>query len=162
VAILHSTLYIGVLVAAIAIGLILKRLRPQDGLLGRPWPLEAKRQVLTEREQVLYQRLVKTLPNHIVLAQVQLLQLLILKRKRRSYEVLNRISRLSLDFVVLNPDTSIVAAIELDDATHERDDRRWADARKSHALRSAGIQLIRWSARNLPDAATIRATLNTS
>ena len=160
-AIPHQTLYIGVLVAAVVIRLVFKRLRPREGPLGRPWPLEAKRQVLTEREQVLYQRLVKTLPNHIVLAQVQLLQLLILKRGRRSYEAFNRISRLSLDFVILNPDTSLVAAIELDDATHEREDRRWADARKNHALMSAGVPLIRWKAKSLPDAAAISAALNT-
>jgi very-short-patch-repair endonuclease len=53
----------------------------------------------------------------------------------------------------------VVAAIELDDATHERRDRLEADARKSHALRSAGVPLIRWDAKRLPDMAAIRAAL---
>jgi hypothetical protein len=47
----------------------------------------------------------------------------------------------------------------LDDVTHEGGDRRRADANKTHALKSAGIPLIRWSARNLPDTAAIRAAL---
>jgi len=91
---------------------------------------------------------------------VQLLQLLKFKRERRSYAVFNRVCRLSLDFVIVNPDTSIVAAIELDDASHQRDDRRRADARKTHAMKSAGIPLIRWQAKSLPDAAAIRSALN--
>ena len=159
-AIPHTTLYIGVLIAAVVISLILKALRPRDGSLAQPWPLEAKRHVLSERERVLYQRLVEALPNHIILAQVQLLQLLNFKRGQRTYAIFNRISQLSLDFVILNPDTSIAAAIELDDATHAREDRRRADDRRSHALKSAGVPLIRWLAKSLPDAATIRAALN--
>jgi hypothetical protein len=55
-----------------------------------------------------------------------------------------------------------VAAIELDDVTHELGNRGRADANKSHALKSAGIPLIRWSARSLPDTAAIRATVLTS
>jgi len=98
------------------------------------------------------QRLVQTLPKHLVLAQVQLLQVVTFKRGRRTYAILNRISQLSLDFLILNPDTSIVAAVELDDATHAREDRRQADARKDHALKSAGVPLIRWNAKNLPEA----------
>jgi len=149
-----------VLIAAVVISLVLKKPKPRDDSLARPWPLEAKRQILSEPERVLYQRLVEALPNHLVLAQVQLLQLLKFKGGRRGYANFNRISQLSLDFVVLMPDTSIVAAIELDDATHERADRRRADARKTHALKSAGISLIRWQAKSLPDAAAIRAALN--
>jgi hypothetical protein len=121
--------------------------------------LEAKRHLLSERERALYQRLVQSLPDHVVLAQVQLLQVLKFRRRRRPYAVLNRISQLSLDFLILNPDTSPVAAIELDDVTHELGDRRRTDANKSHALKSAGIPLIRWTARNLPDTAAIRAAL---
>ncbi len=156
------TLFMGVLITAVVISLVLRALKPRDGAPAQPWPLEAKRQVLTDRERVLYQRLVEALPSHIVLAQVQLLQLLKFKGGKRSYAIFNRISQLSLNFVILKPDTSIMAAIELDDATREREDRRRADVRKTHALKSAGIPLIRWQAKRLPDASTIRATLNPS
>jgi hypothetical protein len=146
-----------VLVVAALSSVLAAKFKPRDGSLAKPWPLEAKRQLLTERERALYQRLVQTLPNHIVLAQVQLLQVLNFQRGRRSQAIFNRISQLSLDFLILNPDTSIAAAVELDDATHTREDRRQADARKSHALESAGVPLIRWNAKSLPESAAILA-----
>ena len=137
------------------------KLKPRDGALDNPWPLQAKRQLLSERERALYQRLIQSLPNHIVLAQVQLLQVLNFQRGRRTQAILNRFNQLSLDVLVLNPDTSIVAAVELDDASHTREDRRKADARKSHALQSAGVPLIRWNAKSLPDTAAILAAIPT-
>jgi very-short-patch-repair endonuclease len=95
------------------------------------------------------------------LAQVQLLQVLNFQRGRRTQAILNRFNQLSLDFLILNPDTSIVAAVELDDATHTRADRRHADARKDHALKSAGLPLIRWNAKSLPDRVAILAAIPT-
>lgn len=155
----HLTLYISVLIAAVVVSLILKELAPRDRSLAKPWPLETKRNLLSERERALYQRLVQALPDYIVLTQVQLLQVLQFQRGRRTQAILNRFSQLSLDFLVLDRDTRPLAAIELDDVTHERADRRSADARKTHALKSAGLPLVRWNAKNLPDAAAIRAAL---
>ena len=137
------------------------KLNRGDNLFAKPWPLEAKRQLLTERERALYQRLVQTLPNHVVMAQVQLLQVLQFQRGKRTQAILNRFNQLSLDFLILNPDTSIVAAVELDDATHTREASRQADARKDHALKSAGVPLIRWNAKSLPDRVAILAAIPT-
>jgi very-short-patch-repair endonuclease len=53
----------------------------------------------------------------------------------------------------------VVAAVELDDSTHTREAGRQADARKDHALKSAGVPLIRWNAKALPDTAAILAAL---
>jgi very-short-patch-repair endonuclease len=155
-AVLAGVIFILAVLAALA-----AKLKPRDGLFSKPWPLEAKRHVLTERERALYQRLVQTLPNHIVLAQVQLLQVLNFHRGRRTQAILNRFNQLSLDFLILNPDTSIVAAVELDDATHTRETSRRADARKDHALKSAGVPLIRWNAKSLPDRVAILAAIPT-
>ena len=48
-----------------------------------------------------------------------------------------------LDFVLIYPKSSrIVAAIELNDATHEKDDRKHRDVFVADALRAAGIPLI--------------------
>jgi hypothetical protein len=153
-------LLVALVLAAAVLSVLVAKLKPRDDSLARPWPLEAKRQLLTDRERALYQRLVQSLPNHIVLAQVQLLQVLNFQRGRRTGAILNRISQLSLDFLILNPDTSIVAAIELDDTTHAGENRRQADARKSHALQSAAVPLIRWNAKSLPDAAAILTALS--
>src|SRR5260370_26616146 len=86
-----------VLVAAV-LSVLRAKFKPRDGALAKPWPLEAKRQLLTERERALYQRLIQSLPNNIVLAQVQLLQVLNFQPGRRSQAIFNRISRLSLGF----------------------------------------------------------------
>lgn len=133
--------------------------REQMNGLKRRWPLEPKQHLLTERERELFQRLRAALPGYLVLAQVQVIQLLAFERGRWSQGIFNRMCRLSLDFVILRPDTSIVAAVELDDATHQRNDRRDADARKTHALQSAGIPLVRWNAKKLPDVSAIAAAL---
>jgi hypothetical protein len=92
---------------------------------------------------------------------VQLLQVLNFKRGERTQAIFNRFNQLSLDFLILNPDTSIIAAVELDDATHASENRRQADARKAHALQSASVPLIRWNAKNLPDRVAILAAIPT-
>jgi very-short-patch-repair endonuclease len=154
-------LLVGLVFILAVFGLLGAKLKRRDGLFSKPWPLEAKRQLLTERERALYQRLVQTLPGHIVLAQVQLLQMLNFKRGTRTQAIANRFNQLSLDFLILNPDTSIVAAVELDDSTHAPENRRQADARKDHALKSAGVPVIRWNAKNLPDRVAILAAIPT-
>jgi hypothetical protein len=144
------------------IAVALKPRRRNAGALDAPWPLERKPALLSPAEQTLYQRLVEALPNHRILTQVQLLQTVRFKRGSRDAGVLNRISQLSIDFLVVTPETAIVAAIELNDATHNDEQRRRADARKAHALKSAGIPLLIWSVREMPDVPAIRAAVTAS
>lgn len=66
---------------------------------------------------------------------------------------------MSLDFVICLKDGSIIAAIELDDKSHEQAERLEADAKKEKALTDAGIRLIRWKTQAMPDEATIRQSL---
>jgi hypothetical protein len=145
-------------IVAVLAALTGRRRRRRERLSG-PWPLEVRRQILSERELALFRRLVQSLPEHIVLARVHLPQILEFWPGARTQALFNRISQLSIDFLILNADSSVVAAIELDDATHGRRGRPWADARKTHALKSAGVPLIRWSARKLPDCDTIRTAV---
>ena len=72
---------------------------------------------------------------------------------------LNRISQMSADFVICGKDATVLAVIELDDASHQSDRRKVADAKKDHALSAADIKLVRWEAPELPDDATIRRSL---
>lgn len=157
----HLLLLVGVALglALIAATLGLRTQRENSHLLSRPWPLEPRRPLLSQPEQVLYRRLVQACPRHSVFCQVQLMQMLRFKRGGWNPGVANRINQLSIDFLIVNPDTSIVAAIELDDRSHQRADRRAADARKAHALKSAGIPLLRWQTRDLPDTTAIAAGL---
>ena len=120
------------------------------------WPFYAKKP-LSQPEQVLYFRLTKALPEYIVLAQVQLSRLLGVKRGNNFHAWNNKINRMSADFVVCNKDSSVIAVIELDDASHARGNRQVADNKKDKALTSADIRIIRWQVKAMPDEATIKA-----
>jgi very-short-patch-repair endonuclease len=152
--------FILLLLLIFAVLMVLSFLKAKAAAAGEEgaWPFYAK-SPLSKPEQVLYFRLLQAMPEHIVLAQVQLSCLLGVKKGHNYRAWLNRINRMSADFVVCNKDLSIVAVIELDDATHQRQDRIIADAKKDRALTAAGIRVIRWQANSMPDVATIRATL---
>jgi very-short-patch-repair endonuclease len=144
-----------VVVAVIVVFAILKA-KFQGGAGDAVWPFYAKKP-LSQPEQVLYFRLIQALPEHVILAQVQLSRLLGVKKGNNYQAWYNRINRMSADFVVCNKDSNIVAVIELDDATHQREDRQAADAKKDKALASAGVRIVRWQAKSIPDIAAIQA-----
>ncbi len=147
---------VAVLLAAAAMA---RRGRRQGSGRDRPWPLEPTQTILSEPEQVLYRRLVEALPECVVLPQVQLARALRFKRCQRDHAVWNRICQLSIDFLIVRPDTSIIAAVELDDSSHFRADRQDADARKGHALELAGVPPIRWRVGKMPDVVSIKSAV---
>lgn len=149
-----------VAVAVLFVAAALARPRRRKGRgRDRPWPLEPASSILSDPEQVLYRRLLEALPECLVLPQVQLARALRFKRGQRDGIVWNRICQLSIDFLIVRADTSIIAAVELDDSSHLRADRQDADASKGHALESTGVPLIRWRVGKMPDVASIRSAL---
>ncbi len=152
----YSVLLI-VLILVFIGGLVLKQRGKATGItLEAAWPFYAK-PPLTQPEQILYFRLLKALPDHIILAQVQLSRFLGVKKGNNYQSWSNRINRMSADFVVCNKDSSVVAVIELDDSSHARADRQAADAKKDKALGSAGVRIIRWQVNAIPDSETIQS-----
>lgn len=145
-----------VVLALVGIALFIARLKSGGG--EGPWPFVV-RKPMSVPEQVLYFRLLEALPEHIVLAQVQLSRFLGVKRGHSVQAWQNRINRLSVDFLILKKDATVVAAIELDDKTHQRSDRRAADARKDRALADAGVKLVRWNVAEMPSTEGIRGGL---
>lgn len=146
------------IVIAIFVLMAYLKAKGQRGRGDEGWPVYA-RKPMSRPEQVLYFRLVEALPEHIVLAQVQLSRIVGVRKCKNRQAWFNRINRMSVDFVVCNKDSSIVAVIELDDATHQRESRQRADAKKEKALASADIRLVRWQVQAMPDVAVIQATL---
>ncbi len=137
---------------------IIKRLGLLASGTSGPWPFYVKRP-LSQPEQVFYHRLIRALPEHIVLAQVQVSRVLGVRKGASFHEWNNRISRLSYDFVVCGKDSTVIAAIELDDKTHESRDRASTDEKKNKASADAGLRLIRWQVRTLPSEEAIRQEL---
>lgn len=153
---------VGALVVAVVLLLVAVRLWAGGGRDSgeQPWPLSPKRP-LSEVEQTLYHRLVKALPEHIILAQVQLSQLLSVRQGYNFQEWNSRISQLCADFVVCARDATVIAVIELDAGNRDRGERLAADQRAHKALASANIRLLRWQAWALPDEESIRRQLFT-
>jgi hypothetical protein len=127
----------------------------------KQWPFYA-RKLMSQPEQALYHRLVRALPDYIVLAQVQVSRVLGVRKGARFHEWNNRINRLSYDFVVCARDSSVLAAIELDDKSHEAELRARTDAKKDKATQDAGIRMIRWKVSAMPSEAAIREALLSS
>ena len=62
---------------------------------------------------------------------------------------LNRINRKHFDFILCRPDDlTVLCAIELNDASHQRKDRQERDEFLNKACRSAGLPLIPFDARH--------------
>lgn len=153
-------------IAVLLIVLVALALLARMGLLSKAgstteWPFYAKRP-LTDPERVLYYRLVRALPEHIVLAQVQVSRVLGVKKGHNFGEWNNRINRLSYDFVICANDATVLGAVELDDKTHERSDRKATDDKKNKATAAAGVRLVRWNVKALPDEAAIRLAFVTA
>lgn len=154
---MNSIFLLVIVVVAVVATLAVLKGKSQGSGGDEVWPFYAKKP-LSQPEQVLYFRLVQALPEHIVLAQVQLSRLLGVKKGNNYQAWFNRINRMSADFVVCNKDSSIVAVIELDDATHQKEDRKAAGAKKDKALSSADIRIVRWQAKAIPDVSVIKST----
>lgn len=139
--------------------LVLKKLGLLNGGGSGPWPFYVKKP-LSQPEQVLYHRLIRALPEHIVLAQVQVSRVLGVKKGSKFHEWNNRINRLSYDFVVCGKDSTVIAAIELDDKSHDSASRVGTDAKKNKATSDAGLRLVRWNVRSLPSEDAIRGEIS--
>jgi very-short-patch-repair endonuclease len=153
-------LLVGLVFLLSFLGIRKRRYRPATGG-SSPWPFYVKR-LLSQPEQVLYHRLVKALPDHVVLAQVQVSRVLGVRKGFGFNEWNNRVNRLTYDFVICDKASTVIAAIELDDKSHESEHRIDTDAKKSKATTDAGLRLIRWHCKSLPDEMTIQREVRTN
>lgn len=120
------------------------------------WPF-IRKDLITETEKLLFNRLRKALPDYHVLTQVQLSQLAHVKKGHSFKMWWMSISRMSVDFVIIDNDMKTVAAIELDDKSHYSDeDRHKADVKKDKVLTAAGIRIIRWRCEIMPEIEQIK------
>ena len=93
------------------------------------------------------------------MAQVQVSRVLGVKKGFNFNEWNNRINRLSYDFVVCAKDSTVLFAVELDEKSHETERRAQTDEKKNRATAAAGVKLVRWHVKSLPDEQAIRALI---
>ena len=102
----------------------------------------AAKSLLTENEKKWYKAIKEATPNVHVFGQVALNQLV--KAEGRTWQAAkNKIATRSIDFVILNSELVVTLAIEIDDRSHLLEKRKVDDEKKNHALRQAGIPLLR-------------------
>ncbi|MFZ4529766.1 MAG: DUF2726 domain-containing protein [Undibacterium curvum] len=136
----------------------LLRKQDQSVIADTNWPY-CLRRPLGAAEQILFHRLTAALPEHIVLSQVQMSRILGVKKGANLLEWHQRINQLSFDYVICNKDFSVLAVIELNDG-NGNPHRHETDYQKTKACKDAGLRLIHWHVKLLPDEAAIRAAFS--
>jgi very-short-patch-repair endonuclease len=119
------------------------------------WPYKRKN-LMTITEQKFFNLLHEALPEHQIFVQVALNQMLKVEKTDNWAKWYNKIAQMSVDFVISDNKGSIVAAIELDDKSHENEKNREKDAKKDKALKSANIEILRYRCEAMPSTNTIQ------
>lgn len=122
------------------------------------WPFEPM-PIMTDSEVQFFKKLQHALPEYTVFSQVQLSRIIEPSEEagRDRQFWFNRVCRQSVDFVLIDQNMqTVLAAIELDDWTHESAARQKQDAKKDKALASAGIPIIRFHAEKMPSIEMLR------
>ena len=79
---------------------------------------------------------------------------------KRRFAAFGRISSKHADFVACDPRTfAVVGVVELDDRSHEREDRRKRDEFFDAAMRAAGVPVLRVPVRRTYAAGEVRAAV---
>ena len=119
------------------------------------WPPQAVR-VLTLPERRAFDMLRKALPGHLVLAQVPLARFISVPTCHAYGEWLTRVGRLSVDLLVCDHSSRVIAAIDIRNGDESPRSRKRHD-RSARVLRAAGIAVHQWRADALPSANEMRA-----
>jgi hypothetical protein len=123
------------------------------------WPPQATR-VLTSQERAVHSTLVRALPDHVVLSQVPLSRFLKVPKRHSYAEWLRRLGYQSVDFVVCDMNSHVVAVIELQPTANDLNERaRKRLKRIQRTLKAAEIPLLVWSETSLPTADAARAAI---
>lgn len=103
---------------------------------------------LTNPEQIMYFKLKKALPEHEILAQVPFSRFLYTKggTKEENWTLNSKARQKISDFLICNKDFSVIAAVEIDDSSHNKT----KDEQRDEILKQAGIPTIRWNVKQLP------------
>jgi hypothetical protein len=91
-------------------------------------PYEMRRYFFSASERSFYEVLRRLVPSHTVFAKVRMADLVSVESGAASWRThFNRIQSKHIDFVLLDSDLSPVVAVELDDSSHDREDRKTRD-----------------------------------
>jgi len=118
-----------------------------------------KKRLLTPSEITFFNLLLQAVPDHFIFTQVALSQLVGVPSGPEKLSSFNRISRMSIDYVVCDAQLNTLLAIELDDPTHDRPSGVQKDLKKDTVLATAGIRLLRIRVESIPTLEALRGLL---
>ena len=125
-----------------------------DTLTG--WPPQATR-VMTTPERIAFGTLVRALPEYMILAQVPLSRFLSVPKRNSYSDWLRRLGYQSVDFVVCDMTSQVIAVIEIQAADNRNSERaRKRLSRIGRSLKAAAIPLHVWTENVLPSAEAAR------
>jgi len=120
--------------------------------------------LFTPTEKNFYFSLVKAVDKQFVIfGKVRIADVLTpdMKKSKKWWRAFVKISSKHLDYVLCHPaDLSVFCAIELDDRSHQRQDRRKRDVFVNHACENAGLPLLRFTAKRNYDVDKVREMIN--
>jgi len=144
-------LLVVIMLAVVVIGVVMKA--SKRGVSTPKLPYVRKEFLLTAAERSFFHVLNRHVgEQYTISCQVRVADVLAIEKglpgkERQSY--LNRITSKHVDFVLCNPTTmKIIAAIELDDKSHDKPARKERDAFLNEAFKAAGTPLIRFKAKS--------------
>jgi len=128
---------------------------------------EKNRYLLSRAERNFYSTLGLALGDQrVVMCKVRIADVLRTRKGLDSKDrmtAFNKISRKHFDFVLLDPsDLSIVAAIELDDSSHHRNDRQERDRFVENACKGAALTLHRFDVKRAYQVEEMRRVILTT
>lgn len=129
------------------------------------YPYVGKEALFTNAEQKFLRALEEAVgEDYMIFGQVRLCDVIQTRKglDRKSWgRAFAKIKAKHLDFVICDPeDLSILCAIELDDSTHERPDRKKRDHFLNHAMAAAGVPLHRFPTQRSYDPDEIREAID--
>ena len=127
----------------------------------RRFPYFRRRLLMTDTEFVFYRALLDAVGEELtIMSKVRAAAVVGCSRADWAAGYGAPIAQKELDFVLLRPGTSyVLAAVELDDRSHERRERRERDQFLDAAFETAGVPLLRFRVQRRYVAADIREAL---
>ncbi len=105
-----------------------------------------ERELFSKREEAFYRTLAAVAQKHgwLLLVKLRLADVLAVAPKTENYmSYFNKIKAKHTDFVLYDPETlEVLCGVELDDPSHEREDRKERDLFVDRAYMAAGIPLV--------------------
>ena len=130
----------GATVGVVLVMLFFYLIRPRDR-----YPYE-RRELLTKREAAFYEILAPICARNgwMLLIKLRLADVVKVQAGEKKYmSFFNRIKAKHTDFILVDPETlEVLAGVELDDPSHEREDRIERDEFVDHVYEAAGIPLL--------------------